>query len=224
MAILTTPTGPTGADAFCDLLHRKMQPLWVPWQIVRVDNGLALELKDGMFSVRIGEVKTMAAGGQGGQAGNVRGVVFELVYLGDEDDEDNDDGDEEDERNGQPGMSEGAAELQSVQDRGEDKMETDTDDHIKPQAAVTTGEADTQSTVQNKDKGDQSWSRRIALMDSLFRALFRDCAGLDLETMRVVCRPPLPAKDGSRIAGTTEEDLLLVRQYMELLRFARPGV
>ena len=227
MAILTTPTGPSGADAFADLLSRKMQPLWVPRPAVRVENGLALSLKDGMACVRVGEVKSAGQGGQGG----VRGVIVELVYAGDDEgDEDEDDGEDDKgddggagARNGQTGQevqTQPATQEEGKQD-GE-KMDTDTAADSKPdpekQASVQTGVPRANDEEEEEKEEDRRWTRRTALVEALFKALFRDCPGLSLDHLRVVCRAPAPAP-----ASAVVDDLLLVRQYMELLRSARAG-
>lgn len=81
---VTIPISST--DAFTSLLITKMQPLWYPRQMLNLENGVSVSLRNNGWRICIGDARTSARS-QG--AGILRGTVIELCKTIDspEDDE-----------------------------------------------------------------------------------------------------------------------------------------
>jgi len=82
MSIITVPSG-SAADEFFNIVVKKMEPLWANRSAFRVDNGTAIELDNGDWRVRLGDLRITAGQGQG----RIRGVLVQ-VETNQDDDED----------------------------------------------------------------------------------------------------------------------------------------
>ena len=151
MTIISIPTGQAVEELFWTITQ-KMQPLWAFRSGLRVENGVALDLGDGSWRVRIGELKISAGQGQG----RVRGTVVEVE-------------------------------------------------------SSAMGDDDEDSTGGEEPHDD--WEARETVLRSFWDSLVDGC-DIRMEGLRSVVKVPLAGTSG-------KNDSLLVRQYMELLRFAR---
>ncbi|KIW95945.1 uncharacterized protein Z519_03011 [Cladophialophora bantiana CBS 173.52] len=78
---LTTITIPSSsADPFTQLIGTKLQPQWAHRQSLVIDNGTALSLDNGEWTIRIGDLKTPSRPNQAGS--NLRGMVVEVSFIG----------------------------------------------------------------------------------------------------------------------------------------------
>ena len=71
---------PSDSGAFLELVTTKMQPLWSIRGTERLDNGLAISLRDGEWTLRLGELRqeTRKAGIASGTS---RGIVCEVTWM-----------------------------------------------------------------------------------------------------------------------------------------------
>ncbi|OAP65228.1 hypothetical protein AYL99_01200 [Fonsecaea erecta] len=76
--VVTVPS--SSADSFTQLIGTKLQPQWAHRQSMIIDNGTALSLENGEWTIRIGDLKTPSRPNQVGP--NLRGMVVEVSYLG----------------------------------------------------------------------------------------------------------------------------------------------
>ncbi|EXJ72546.1 uncharacterized protein A1O5_03692 [Cladophialophora psammophila CBS 110553] len=78
---LTTITIPSSsADPFTQLIGTKLQPQWAHRQSLVIDNGTALSLDGGEWTIRIGDLKTPSRPNQA--SSNLRGMVVEVSFVG----------------------------------------------------------------------------------------------------------------------------------------------
>lgn len=124
-----------------------------------MDTGVALSLRDGTWTVRLGDLWTSssASAAATNRPSQVRGVVVEIT-------------------------------LQHAHD-----------------AAVVVSSSSSSSDQQT-------------LLTAFFHALVRDSA-VPLDGLRVVVRPSLPAGGNASADDDDNDQIRLVRQYMEILRF-----
>lgn len=73
--MITVSSGQSTEELFT-LLEKKMQPLWAFRSAVRVDRGAALELKGGLWNVRVGDVRTTHPA----NLARVRGCLVEVEH------------------------------------------------------------------------------------------------------------------------------------------------
>ncbi|KAJ9607200.1 hypothetical protein H2200_008272 [Cladophialophora chaetospira] len=79
---ITIPS--SAADSFTQLIGTKLQPLWTHRQSLVIENGTALSLKDGEWTLRIGDLKNPPRPNQAGP--NLRGMLVEVSHMDDDDD------------------------------------------------------------------------------------------------------------------------------------------
>lgn len=74
--LVTIPS--SSADTFTQLIGTKLQPQWAHRQSLVVENGAALSLQGGKWTIRIGDLKTPSRSSQ--PVSNLRGMLFEISH------------------------------------------------------------------------------------------------------------------------------------------------
>ena len=74
--LITIPS--SSADTFTQLIGTKLQPQWAHRQSLVLENGAALSLQNGKWTVRIGDLKTPSRSSQ--PVSNLRGMLLEISY------------------------------------------------------------------------------------------------------------------------------------------------
>ncbi|OQV02665.1 hypothetical protein CLAIMM_07821 [Cladophialophora immunda] len=75
--VVTIPS--SSADPFTQLIGTKLQPQWAHRQSMVIDNGTALSLENGEWTIRVGDLKTPSRPNQAGS--NLRGMVVEVSFI-----------------------------------------------------------------------------------------------------------------------------------------------